>query len=463
MRKQDKLLISSIVAILALIIIGLFGGCSNNNLTYDESIKSGLFEYEQTVTDESIKEKYFYSDSYFKESGKETNEHLRTFAMALALAFNPTNRKETVNYNLNKLLEELSFENIKYYDLDDFSKDTIGIAIASKNLNNEYDLVVVTLRGASYGDEWESNFMLGESGHAEGFDSASLLVLQRLSNYLKDNKIDKYKLLVSGYSRAGAVSNLVGVHLNEDLKSYNMDDDDMYIYTFEAPKGVKEDNEYKNIHNVVNKNDLVTHFYPETWGLYRSGIEEDITTERSTIKEKYLNIMSKDKVLELGTVDKQDFIKDSVSLLPKNRKDYAEASDSLADVYKFFKYKSSNKIIEFFKKYSKDFGLTDAYSLINLINAKEDKARDIFNSLTEKYDNHYNEIKDVLTKEEYNNLKDDIFDLFMFFQPTIKSDYNNNYMFYHILTIANNLDDLFIEHYFSTNFNTVKSLDSYYN
>ena len=36
--------------------------------------------------------------SYFKDSSNLENPHLRTFAYALALSFNPTHKKETVNY-----------------------------------------------------------------------------------------------------------------------------------------------------------------------------------------------------------------------------------------------------------------------------------------------------------------------------------------------------------------------------
>ena len=461
-RTQDKLLVSSIIAIIVLILIGVFG-FNNQKLVYDETINSGLFEYEQSITSESIEEKYFYSDSYFKDEGSVENEHLRTFALALALAFNPTKRKETVNYNINKLLEELKFNNIEYYDLEEFSKDTIGIAIANKELNKKYNLVVISLRGASYADEWESNFDLGESGNAKGFDEASNLVLERLKEYLKENKINNYKLLVTGYSRAGAVSNLVGVHINEDPKDYSISKDDLYVYTFEAPNGVGKDKDYDNIHNIVNHNDLVTYFYPEFWGLYRSGIETDITTERTKIKEKYLSILSSEKIKDLEEVDKQDFIKDTVNLLSKDRSSYAKASNSLGNVYRMIKTNSSNRrLIEFIKKHSEGMGLSEILSIMGIINLSESDARVAYDSFMTRYDKYFDEIKNEITKEEYDGFKEDVFKVVMFFQPTIKSDYNNNYMFYHILTIVYNLDELFVEHYFSTNFEQVKKLDSYY-
>ena len=461
-RTQDKLLFSSIVVVIGLIIIGVFG-LSNQKLEYNTIINSGLFEYEQAITNESIEEKYFYSDSYFKEDGSVENEHLRTFAMALALAFNPTKRKETVNYNINKLLEDLKFKNIEYYDLEKFNKDTIGIAIANKKLNNKYTLVSVALRGASYADEWESNFDLGDSGNAKGFDEASLLVLDRLKDYLKDNNINSYKLLVTGYSRAGAVSNLVGVHINEELKEYGIDEEDLYIYTFEAPKGVGKDKEYSNIHNVVNHNDLVTYFYPEFWGLYRSGKETDITTERTTIKEKYLNIFSDEKIKDLEEIDKQDFIKETINLLSKDRRSYSKVSNSLGNLYRMVKNNTSNRrIIDFIKNHSKGMGVSEIISVMGIINLDEDNARSSFDVFMNRYDKYYDEIKNEISNEEYEKFKDDLFKVLMFFQSTIKSDYNNNYMFYHILTISNNLDKLLEEHYFSTNFEQVKKLDSYY-
>ena len=108
-------------------------------------------------------------------------------------------------------------------------------------------------KDANYQGEWESNLDSGESGNIKGFNDASLVVLSRLNDYLKDNKITDYKLLITGYSRAAAISSLVGVHINDNLYEYKIDDDDLYVYSFESPRYSSSKIKYDNIHNVINK------------------------------------------------------------------------------------------------------------------------------------------------------------------------------------------------------------------
>ena len=465
-KKIIGLIVFSILLVLSISLIILL---TNNKTvyTYDETITSNIFEYEQPITSESIESKYFYSDSYFKESSESENEHLRTFALSLSLAFNPTNRKDEVTYNLDKMLGELNFNDVEYYDLDKFDIDTMGTSISHKKLNEKYDLVLIVLRGAGYGDEWLSNLDLGESGNAKGFDDSSFLVLSRLKDYLKDKKIDDYKLLVAGYSRAGAVSGLVGVHINNSLKEYGIDNDDLYVYTFESPRYAESKKIYNNIHNVINKNDIVTYVYPESWGLYYSGVDEDITTEKKELQEKYLDLFASEKIKDLETVDIQRFIKMFINLLPKDRNSYYEISDSISNIYKLFSNKSlneKNKIINFLKNIKIEFNLSSSMTLLTLINSDDKSAvRKAYNEIISIYDKEYSTISNIITDKEYKDLKDDIFDIFMFLQPSIRSDYKGKNMFSTILTFAYNTDSIFEEHYFDINFDQVQKKDSYYN
>ena len=78
------------------------------------------------------------------------------------------------------------------------------------------------------------------------------------------------------------------------------------------------------------------------------------------------------------------------------------------------------------------------------------------------YDSEYRKIKDALNEQEYNLLKDSIFNIYLYLQPTIQSEYKSSHMFSIILTFSNNLEELFKEHYFSTNFEQIKKKDSYY-
>lgn len=463
MKKRYYVLISLVLLFIISITIFALSNKKEIVYTYDETIINNNFEYFQLGN--SIESTYYYSDSYFKDSSDLENEHLRTFALSLSLAFNPTNKKDTVNYNLDNMLEELKFKDISYYDLEKFNKDTIGTSISHKKLNEKYDLVLVVLRGAGYSEEWDSNLDVGKSGNAKGFDESSQIVLSRLNEYLEKNKIKDYKLLVTGYSRAGAISGLVGVHINNDLSKYNIQEDNLFVYSFESPRYSNEEKIYDNIHNVINKNDIVTYVYPESWGLYHSGKDEDITTESSNILEKYLDILSSEKIKDNEEIDKQKFIKKIINILPKERKSFDEISTNIIDLYKIIISKTSNEkkeIINFFKNINLDLG--NSFTLLQLIGSSDESTtKKAFDSLMSNYDDKYSKISNVLSKDEYTRMKEDLFKIYYFLHPSLKEDYKSNKMFVMFLTFAYNTDELLEEHYFSTNLEQVQKKDSYFN
>ena len=374
--KKKIILIISFISIITILVSTFFiiNSKTEESLFYDDKIISNSFEYEQSISNESISDNYFYSDSYFKDPSNLENPHLRTFAYALALSFNPTHKKETVNYNIDKIFNELNFVDTMYYDLDSFNKDTIGVAIAHKELNDKYELVSVVIRGSGYKDEWISNLDLGKSGNAKGFDDASKIVLSRLKEYISKNNIENYKLLVSGYSRAAAVASLVGVHVNNNLEEYNMDKNNLFVYSFESPKYSESEKKYDNIHNVINKNDIITYVYPSSWGLNHSGVDEDITSEKSTIMGKYLNLFSNEKIEDLEEVDKQQFIKSFINQFKSSREKYYEAQESIIDLYVFTRSKSNSeltKIMDFFKSIKFDSNAEMLLTVYNLINQND--------------------------------------------------------------------------------------------
>lgn len=433
--------------------------CSNSeNLVYDDKVLTGNFNYEQAITDEIIDSKYYYSDSFFKEDSDVLNYQLILFAFDLSLAFNPSRSEEIINYNIKKMLEELNFIDLEFSDLEEFSKDTIGTSIAHKKLNNKYDLVTLTLRGSDYKDEWKSNFDLGIEGNANGFEDAALLAISRLDNYLKKYKIKDYKLLVSGYSRAGAVSNLIGLYLNENQDSYNINKNDLYVFTFESPNSSNKDKIFNNIYNIVNRNDIITYFYPLKWGVHNNGKTIDITTQNKTITSKCLNIFDKEKIKTFNEVDIKEFLENFIEMLPDKREEYAKVSYSITNVYTLLRSKSSseiNKIFEFFK--NNNLNLSDYLNIVTLIGSdNEESVKESFYEFISYYDKNYNKISNILTKEEYEKFKEDVFKIFIFFRPFIKEDLNyskdgESCKLYNILTLATNVQDIIKEHYFSTN------------
>ena len=88
-----------------------------------ESIQTGKFKYMPAFEDET-EEVYYYSDNYFKESGKIDNEHLLAMSYNLALS---TFEIRGCSYS-KTLLEEIGFEDFQAFDMEKKpTLDTIGM------------------------------------------------------------------------------------------------------------------------------------------------------------------------------------------------------------------------------------------------------------------------------------------------------------------------------------------------
>ncbi len=273
------------------------------------NVTSGKFKYAGSINKETDSEAdYFYSDGYFMKRASLYNASLATMSLCLELScwsshdapdwYKPTLTPEDDDYWNDKLVNvktlllgqpELGagyeglgfshFEANKYWEAAP-TKESIGVCFARKTIqsgSNSYTLVAVVIRGGGYGSEWGSNFLIDEDGNHAGFEKARDDVLKELQKYingLNSTESQNLKLWIVGYSRAGATANMVAGKLNEDpyYLGHELDQENIYCYTFEAPQGVLRENmttQYRNIHNVLNANDLVPLVAPTTWGFYR--------------------------------------------------------------------------------------------------------------------------------------------------------------------------------------------------
>ena len=84
--------------------------------------------------EDETEEVYYYSDDYFKESGKIDNEHLLAMSYNLALS-----TFEIRGYSHSKtLLEEIGFEDFQAFDMKEKpTLDTVGMVIAHKEVNGK--------------------------------------------------------------------------------------------------------------------------------------------------------------------------------------------------------------------------------------------------------------------------------------------------------------------------------------
>ena len=160
-----------------------------------------------------------------------------------------------------------------HYDIDYtdsmWGNDQCAFSIASREIPTaagRQTLVFLVIRGTPVGaNEWLSNLNINDGDKMadivhKGFVRAANQVHTALISYLLRHKIDPTDsyLLVTGHSRGGAVSNLLGRLLLEDqfFKSEHM-----FIYTFASPNVTTDehagDDVYGFIWNIINAEDIV--------------------------------------------------------------------------------------------------------------------------------------------------------------------------------------------------------------
>lgn len=223
---------------------------------------------------------YNYNDSFFGRNNLKYDPQLSTMSLCLAMstfASKETNIWSDKAKNAEALLiDELGFND--FGQSDDWNQaptmHSIGAVAAWKKVGNA-TLIALALRGGGYGSEWGGNFYMGDLGNHEGFVQAREKAVQFLNKYLhehQDKISGRIKLWLVGYSRSAAVANLLAADLNvvNRVPSFvGLAHRDIYCYTFETPQGAIVDNasygDHGNIHNVINKTDLVPFVAPRLW------------------------------------------------------------------------------------------------------------------------------------------------------------------------------------------------------
>lgn len=233
---------------------------------------------------------YYYTDDYFRRNAAILNPHLRTMSYAFCMACFPSAEAKDpgdhVYRNAEKLLIDLGFSDFEANE--DYKKkpttETLGMLLAHKVIEDggeECSLIAMGLRGAGYGDEWASNLLLDKKGPAVGFDDCMRYADTFLCTYLEkieEKLCRKVKYWITGYSRVGGVSNLLGARIDRYAPAYRTDTGNIFVYTFEAPAPApKEDRRpYPSIHNTVNPHDIVPKLAPDVWGFRRYGVDDTV-------------------------------------------------------------------------------------------------------------------------------------------------------------------------------------------
>ncbi len=447
---------------------------------------SGEFGYYMSGGYGSSTERFFYSDAYFGASGRAENEHLRTMSLVLAIMASHKERAASLFAQTGFSERDLSAE-----DMDgEPTRDTIGSVISHKSTIYG-EVIAVAIRGSNYRKEWADNFDTGVTGDAAGFSRSARKITDRIKAYEKRYGLRGAKLWITGFSRGGAVADLTGKYINEELSDYGITADGLYVYTFEAPAASCERTGCANIHNVRSPNDAIPLVLPAVWGFSTSGVTEMLPADDVKINRKELSFTLKG----IRLTDRTDVIPSGdMWSLPETETSPPIPLSSFE--YGFAAWLGSYYDRESFAKYSRNIGdlleifvfrdhseYEDLVILMSGIMSEMFSAENVALVLSlsyletgsEKYESVLETLNGtfigaldkrghggVLTDEEIETLKRSVPNVTRFALPLIKDDLANDHCLEHFGTFIGNIGTIISEHYMQNVFVLVKNTDSYY-
>lgn len=199
-------------------------------------------------------------------------------------------------------------ENMEFhYDIDysdaELGKNQAAFSFAIKEISSskgKANLVFVTVRGTPLQpNEWVSNLNVSDTvktaaKYHEGFYIAERQVHTALMYFLLKKQISPFEtfFLITGHSRGGAITNLLGADLAD---SGIFDTEKLYTYTFASPNvsidDSTEDKKYNFIWNIVNPEDVAptVPFCRGNWKYRKFGQIKAFTTRWNLTPEYYEN------------------------------------------------------------------------------------------------------------------------------------------------------------------------------
>ena len=256
----------TIIRILSLLLLTVlctvsFSGCANT----DEV--QGTFSF-LNLSNEEMTGQFRFRKSWFAQSSFVDNPGLLKVSLYAALSTSE-NRGDTFS---KKYLGDLGFSDLISYDTDIEPRvDTVG-TVFGRLRTDGVDVIAVIVRGDKYFSEWAGNFIVGSEGNAHGLDNAARTVRERLLSYLDSLGPGPFKIWITGYSRGGAVSDLLGAYITKDPRPFHTKSEDVFVYTFEAPAASAERQGLSNIKNISQPTDPILIFCPSSWGLGTNGL-----------------------------------------------------------------------------------------------------------------------------------------------------------------------------------------------
>ena len=245
--------------------------------------KSGEFKFETSLhkivntsggDKKTAKYIYDYDENWFFTPSTTYQHGLTKMSIRGAVAgYGVMDDPHSIDTNIKYLMAGTDKNSLEFTNYEssypDPKTNTIGYAIGSKNIKNSAgktaSLLMVTVRGGGYMDEWGGNFDLGTKDEHQGFNEAALQVRDGIKKYVekyKDKLPYELKVWISGYSRGAATTNRVAKMLDDGAVE-GLTRDNIYAFCFECPQNTTktqsyvESDKYKNIVSIVNSVDLV--------------------------------------------------------------------------------------------------------------------------------------------------------------------------------------------------------------
>ena len=245
--------------------------------------KSGEFKFETSLhkivntsggDKKTAKYIYDYDENWFFTPSTTYQHGLTKMSIRGAVAgYGVMDDPYSIDTNIKYLMAKTDKNSLEFTNYEssypDPKTNTIGYAISSKNIKNSAgktgSLLMVTVRGGGYMDEWGGNFDLGTKDEHQGFNEAALQVRDGIKKYVekyKDKLPYELKVWISGYSRGAATTNRVAKMLDDGAVE-GLTRDNIYAFCFECPQNTTktqsyvESDKYKNIVSIVNSVDLV--------------------------------------------------------------------------------------------------------------------------------------------------------------------------------------------------------------
>ena len=236
-------------------------------LSEEQSVIKGKYQYTSNEHyNIQLEDSFEYSDECFKKSSFLECSNLETISSQVAISsaswygesIDKYERDNSYNaHNVIDFLTKIGFEDVstnKYYTLEKLD-NSASVAVGHKKINvsgNDYTLLAIIPRSASYKQEWSGNFWVGSDGIHKGFKAGRDEILRYVKKYIKDNNIEgNLKVWITGHSRGAALSNMLGAFFAGGGIDYfgsgvSITSEDVYCYTYATPTTITPGT-FKNI------------------------------------------------------------------------------------------------------------------------------------------------------------------------------------------------------------------------